>query len=213
MAEATELLTSRGLLVEDRDPVFSETVPANSIAEQDPPANSVVDQGTTVVIKLSRGSASIDLVELALVGQEVAMAERRLTSRGLTVEIVEVGDEEIPAGLVVEIDPATEAAIGETVLLYVSVGDAIQVPVEVQGRPVDDVERQLERAGFEIVGVEPVDRETIEDAGVEPQEAGIDPGDMVGFSAGDDAVEFDDWLPRGTEITLYYYDPSLNSSS
>lgn len=58
MAEARATVLNLGLLIELRDPVYSDTIPANSVAEQDPPASTDVARGTSVVVKLSRGSAN-----------------------------------------------------------------------------------------------------------------------------------------------------------
>ena len=211
--EATQLVTQRGLLIDDREPVFSEDVPLDAVAEQDPPANAMVPQGSTIVIKLSRGSASVRLADLDLVGLDTGEAEQRLVDHGLGAERVELGDRDVPAGRVVKVDPEGSATVGDTVILYVSVGDRVQVPPEIQGRPVDDVKRQLERAGLDVVATEALDREAIESAGLANLDAaGIDAGDVVGFSVDHGPASFGDWLPRGEDVTLYYFDPTPDDS-
>jgi serine/threonine-protein kinase len=212
LIEATELVNARGLLIDDREKVFSEWVPPDAVAEQDPPANAQVMQGTTIVIKLSRGSATVALDELGLIGIGAEEAEFRLEAEGLGATRVEVGDPEMPKGRVVMVEPATTATVGEEVTLYVSIGDMIQVPAEIQGRPLADVERQLERLGLEVVETQPLEREAIESAGLDLEAARVEPGDVVGYNDEDGEARFGDWLPVGTEITLYYYEPNPEAS-
>ena len=207
VSEAQNLLTDRGLLFDDGDPVFSDSVPPDVIAEQDPPAQSLVEQGTIVVIKLSRGSASVSIADLDLVGLDAAEAERRLTDEGVGAKREEIGDPSVPAGRVVAVDPATSAQVGETVLLYVSVGDKLRVPPEIIGRPLGDVERQIERLGLVVSATSPLDQEEIDAEGIDLEADGVGAGDVVGYTTTDGETELDVWLDRGTEITLSYYQP------
>ncbi|MBA3337743.1 MAG: protein kinase, partial [Chloroflexia bacterium] len=83
--EATNLVNSRGLLLNQGQPVFSDSVPAGAVAVQAPPSGSRLEQGFVVSVSPSNGSANVDLASLGLVGMGVEEAVQRLTSRGLTV--------------------------------------------------------------------------------------------------------------------------------
>jgi serine/threonine-protein kinase len=207
LGEARVLLSDIGLLIDDDEPVFSESVPFDAVAEQDPPAESLVPQGTIVVIKLSLGSATVPLADLELLGLDAAEAERRLADAGIGTERVETGDPSVPAGRVVEVDPATSASVGETVTLYVSVGDKVRVPAEVQGRPLTDVQRQLERDGLVVADTQPLDDEAVAERNLDREATGVDAGDVIGYATDDGDAEFGAWLDRGTEITIVYYQP------
>jgi hypothetical protein len=45
------------------------------------------------------------------------------------------------------------------------------------------------------------------EAGIVPEEAGIEDGDVVGIQ--DNGADFGAWLPSGTSVSLVYYDASL----
>jgi serine/threonine-protein kinase len=209
--EATAAVRALGLQLSNLEPVFSESVPVDHVAEQDPPPEAPLDQATTIYVKLSRGSATIDLAALDLAGAEAAEAERRLAGAGLAVRREEVPSEDVAAGLVVGTEPADQATIGEQVTLLVSVGDVVLIPGSIQGQPADEARAELERAGLVVTGEIPVGRATIEEAGVDPDEIGIESGDVVGVQG--DGADFDTYLPRGAEIELVVYDAGLDEAT
>ncbi|MBA2520633.1 MAG: Stk1 family PASTA domain-containing Ser/Thr kinase [Chloroflexia bacterium] len=207
---ATAAARAAGLQLSALEPVFSDSVPVDAVAEQDPPAASSVDQATTVYVMLSRGSAMIDLGELDLIETEAAAAERTLTASGLTVTREEVPSEEIAAGRVAGTEPADQAFIGDRIVLLVSLGDVVRIPAAIQGQPGSAATSELEAAGLVVTGEVGVGEATIAGAGLDLDTAGIEPGDVVGVQ-GDDA-DFDSYLPRGTEIELVVYDPALDDA-
>lgn len=211
LAAATDAAQGLGLQMSSLEAVFSDSVPVDQVAEQDPPPDSSVDQGTVVYVKLSRGTATIDLAALDLVGAEAGAAERALTGAGLAVTRSEVPSQEVAAGLVVGTEPAERAVIGETVTLLVSLGDLVLIPGSVQGQPAAEATTELEAAGLVVSGEVPVGLTTIAEAGVDLAAAGIEPGDVVGVQ-GEDA-DFGAYLPRGSEIELVVYDDSLDDAS
>ena len=208
VADATESVNERGLLLAQSGEVSSEEVPAGTVAEQDPPANAEVRQGETVDVKLSRGSERIDLRALQLVGRSADEAEALLVEHGLVVEREEVPSVDVPPGLVAGTDPADRARPGETATLLVSVGDRVRIPEEIQGQPIDQVERQLEALGLRVGDRYPVDRATIEGFGLDLASAAIEDRDVVGVQGAE--VTFNAWVPPGTEVDLVYYDRGLD---
>jgi hypothetical protein len=88
----------------------------------------------------------------------------------------------------------------------------VQIPAEIQGRPLADVVRQIERLGVAIVDEVAMDRAALDANGIDPDAAGIEPGDVVGYGVDDGLSEFNVWLTRGTEISVYYYNPSPDAS-
>ena len=209
--EARETTQGLGLQISSLEPVFSDSVPVDQVAEQDPPPDSSADQGTTVYVKLSRGSAAIDLTSLDLVGAEADAAEQALAGAGLVATRTEAPSQDVAAGLVVGTEPAERAVIGETVTLVVSLGDVVQIPGSLQGQPAVEASTELEAAGLVISGRVPVGQATIAEAGVDLAAAGIEPGDVVGVQA--EGADFGAHLPRGAEVELVVYDDSLDDGS
>jgi hypothetical protein len=93
------------------------------------------------------------------------------------------------------------------VTIFVSVGDKVQVPASIQGAPLPEATAEVEAAGLVVANTIPVPRQTIEDFGIDLEEAQIEDGDVVGIQ--DNGATFGAWLPPGTSVTLVYYDASL----
>ena len=206
--EATDAVNARGLLLAQTESVFSEAVPVDAVAEQDPPAETPIDQGSTVYVKLSRGSPRVDLRALDLVGRAPDEAEALLRAQDLGVVREEVPSRDVPPGGVVGTDPANHATVGDTVVLQVSAGDRVRIPPEIQGQPLDQVARQLERLGLRVGNRFPVDRATIERFGIDLAAAGIGDQDVVGVQG--EGVDFGAWVTPGTSVDLVYYDRGLD---
>lgn len=202
--EAISTLNSRGLVLIEGEGATSDTVPTGAIARQEPAAASNLAQGESVTVQVSRGSDRIDLAALNLAGQNPDQAEAALRAQGLEVERVEVGSEEVDSGLIVGTDPAQEAVPGDTVTLQVSVGDRVRIPGEIQGQPLNQVVRQLERLGLQVGNQFPVDRETIEEFGLDLASGAIEDGDVVGVQA--DGVGLGEFVSPGATVDLVYYD-------
>jgi len=202
--EAIAALNSRGLVLVEDESVTTDAVPPGAIARQQPEGGSNLAQGETVRVQRGSGSARIDLAALNLAGQDADAAETLLREQGLEVVRMEVGSSEIDAGSVVGTDPARQVNPGETVTLHVSAGDQVRIPGEIQGQPIDQVVRQLERLGLTVGDRFPVGRETIEGFGVDLAASAIDDGDVVGVQG--DGVDFGQWVSPGTTVDLVYYD-------
>jgi len=202
--EAIATLNSRGLVLIEGEGVTSDTVPTGAIARQEPAAASDLAQGESVTVQVSRGSDRIDLAALNLAGQNPDQAEAALRAQGLEVVRVEVGSEEVDSGLIVGTDPSQEAVPGDTVTLQVSVGDRVRIPGEIQGQPLNQVVRQLERLGLQVGNQFPVDRETIEEFGLDLASGAIEDGDVVGVQG--DGVGLGEFVSPGATVDLVYYD-------
>lgn len=202
--QAVDLVTDRGLLLEEREPVAADAVPVDAVAQQAPQPSTRVPQGSTVYVQRSLGTSAIDLLALDLIGQDAANAENVLRERGLNVERREVGSADVAEGQVVALDPADRARTGDIVIVEVSKGDRVRIPGELQGQPIDDAVAQLERLGLRVVGRIAVSEQTIADAGVDLDASGIGVGDVVGVQ--DNGAAFGAWVARGTTVTVVYYD-------
>lgn len=208
--EATTAANERGLLLARAEPVFSEQVPVDRVAEQEPQPNTMVAQGGTVEIKLSRGSGEVDLEALKLTGRDPTEAEGLLRHQGLEVTREEVASTDVAPGLVAGSDPPRCASAGQTVTLGISVGDKVRIPGALQGEPLDQAAAQLERLGLRVGQRFGVDQRTIVDSGLDPATAGIEDQDVVGVQG--DGVGLDAWVAKGTVVDLVYYDRTRDAS-
>lgn len=101
----------------------------NTVLEQDPVPESVVDEGSTVTLSVSTGPALVEIPDVS--GLTEKEARQRLLDQGLVVSVVNKNSDSVPKGKVIGTDPAagTEISVGSTVKLEVSSGNAkVAVP-------------------------------------------------------------------------------------
>lgn len=206
---ATAMLTDRGLLMQDAGSVFSQTEPVNAIADQDPPAGQQVARGTTVAVHRSLGQGDVDIAALDLTGSDPDQATQTLQQLGINVQRDQVASDRVPAGMVAGVDPAT-ATVGQTVTLHVSTGNDVQIPGALQGMPLDEAEAQLRALGLDVGTAVGVSRATIEEQNVDLDQLGIQDRDVVGVQ-GDHGAALGAWVPRGTSVSVVYYDAQLDN--
>jgi hypothetical protein len=203
-SRAKETAEASGLTIEVAERRPGDATDQNKILEQNPEEGATVEAGTTISVVLSTGPNAVDLSKIGLVGLPQDQATARLNQLGFEAAIAEEASTEVEAGSVIRIDPDGQAQPGETVTVYVSVGDQIYISPDLQGQPLDTVISTLENDGIEVTNQIGVPAATIEGAGLDLEASGIDDRDVVGIQ--DNDATFGIWLPRGTEVTLVYYD-------
>jgi serine/threonine-protein kinase len=128
LAEARRLITDAGLTVgqvtERADATFAEGL----VIEQDPPQGVRVGTNAPVNLVVSTGPETVVIPNV--LNQSERDATAALTGLGLLVNVQDEYSDTVPADQVIRTDPAanTEALLGDTVLIVVSLGPA---PVEV----------------------------------------------------------------------------------
>jgi serine/threonine-protein kinase len=207
--EATAELDALGLVIEEGGTETSDEVPEGNISNQDPEAETEVEPGTSILVFVSSGPAEIDLASFDPAGADPADLEERLVSSGLEVTRQEEPSAEIAEGQVTRLEPSDFARPGETVTMFVSVGDKVQIPVEIQGMPIDEARPILQGLGLDVVDEIGVPEQVIKDAGIENlTAAGIEDRDVVGIQ--DNNATFGGYVDSGASVTLVFYDASLN---
>jgi len=129
--------------------------PENSVTEQDPPARSQAEQGSTVVITVSLGLT----VEVPPThGLTIAQARKRLDELDLRLVTRERASREVASGRVIKSDPpgGEEVECESQVTLYVSKGANLVTLPDVVGQSQGIAESELEQLGF-IVDVDTSD--------------------------------------------------------
>ena len=178
---ATARLERAGLEVRIRR-VFSAR-PLDEVVAQAPRARQRVEEGSTVVLSVSRGPGTIDVP--AVDGMTVAKAKARLQNDGLTVgATIEEASDSVAAGLVIRTSPPAGRDVrkGTSVNLYVSTGPALVTVPSVVGLARADAEARLGEAGLEARAVEEPSAEVPAGAVIRQQpapDAAVAPGSTV----------------------------------
>ena len=164
---AENYLTGQGLLflcVEEHD----DSVAAGKVCRTEPAAGSPVQDGQTVTLYISLGSAVKKQNMPALVDQDVKTAIMILNMQELDLEIVQEEEEsmEIAEGNVIRSEPVEgeELKTGDTVTLYVSTGPKKIKMINVIGNDVNTAKKRLSVEGFtEEIIIEEVESDNAKD--------------------------------------------------
>lgn len=124
LQDAQGLLQEAGLEMGVTREAYSDTVPSGEIVSSTPSAGEELEKGTAVVITVSKGPEMIPVPEL--LGSAEADALAALQAQGFMVELQQVYNESVGAGLVCSMEPApsTVAVHGSNVVLTISLGSA-----------------------------------------------------------------------------------------
>ncbi len=147
--EALQSLREAGFEVTFAPSVFSETVAAQHIVDQDPAAGGRIAKGGTVRLLNSKGPDRRAVPDLT--GLSPAAATAELAKVGLTVGDTTRQFSSSPVGSVVSTVPPTGEKLkpGERVTLVLSKGvELLDVP-DVQGKTQADAQKALAAAGFD----------------------------------------------------------------
>ncbi|GAA2896356.1 Stk1 family PASTA domain-containing Ser/Thr kinase [Streptosporangium fragile] len=150
VAAATKTLTDLGLKVKTVE-AFDDEMEKGSVIETDPPADTEVEKGSEVTLKVSKGIEKVEVPNV--VNMTTEEATRELEDAGFKVSVqtkVSAGKQ----GVVIETVPAAgrKANKGSTVRIYTP-KEAVEVP-PVANLTVGDARNMLRSAGFKVKVVE-----------------------------------------------------------
>jgi beta-lactam-binding protein with PASTA domain/serine/threonine protein kinase len=146
--EAVDILEDLGLEPRRVD-VFSQQ-PPGIVASLNPRAGTIVDEGSVVNVRVSKGTQLIAVPDVLQQSEDSARSE--LEAAGFQVDVVEAPSSDTSAGLVSaqSPDPGVEAERGSTVQITISTGpEMVRVPA-VEGLSEQDATDALEEEGFEV---------------------------------------------------------------
>jgi beta-lactam-binding protein with PASTA domain len=146
--EAADVLEELGLEPRRVD-VFSQR-PPGIVASLDPKPGTLVDEGSPVTVRVSKGTQLIPVPDVLQQSEDSASSE--LEAAGFQVEVVEAPSTDTPAGLVSaqSPDPGVEVERGSTVQITISTGpEMVRVPA-VEGLAEQDATERLEEEGFAV---------------------------------------------------------------
>lgn len=130
-ADARQQLVALGLIADPQDVETTEADPG-TVVEQDP-LPGLVDQGSTVVIKVAKAPTTVEVPNV--VGKTQSQAESTLTAAGLKTSVTQQSSLTVPSGQVISQNPSAgiKVAIGTTVTITVSSGPAPPPPTATAG--------------------------------------------------------------------------------
>jgi eukaryotic-like serine/threonine-protein kinase len=146
--DAIRALRDAGLDWRRRD-VFSNRR-AGRVVGQEPESGEEVVEGTTVLLRVSKGAQQVTVPDV--IDQSEASARSELENAGFKVQAFTAPSDETPEGFVISQTPAPgeKAPKGSTVQIVLSTGpDTVTVP-NVEGQGEDSAKNELEDAGFEV---------------------------------------------------------------
>ena len=129
---------------------FSSDVPAGHVIRQSPKQGTEVDQGSDLLVVLSRGPQLVQVPGVR--GQPEERARNELTDLGLVVKVDREYHDRLPKGEVIDQNPraGTTIEVGKTVTLTVSRGKPpVEVP-NVEGRSEDEAAAVITGAGLAV---------------------------------------------------------------
>jgi serine/threonine-protein kinase len=148
LAQAQAKLDQAGL-VGDPVPVQAEAEDG-TVVSTNPPAGTKVDEGSTVVLRVSSGPGTVPVPDVT--GEKLARARERLDDAGFAVGDVQEEASDQEKGIVIRQDPGanTQAEAGATVTLTVSTGPEQATVPDVTGGSVDDARSELADADLTV---------------------------------------------------------------
>jgi len=147
-ADAVDALNEVNLEARKRE-VFSNK-PEGQVVAQNPPSGEVVDEGTAVVLRVSKGKQVVAVPDV--LDQTEASARSELQAAGFQVQAVQAPSDSTPEGFVSaqSPDPGTEAPKGSTVTITVSTGPSSATVPTVVGEQREAAQDDLKNAGFKV---------------------------------------------------------------
>jgi eukaryotic-like serine/threonine-protein kinase len=147
-ADAVDALNEVNLDARKRE-VFSNK-PEGQVVAQNPPSGEVVDEGTAVVLRVSKGKQVVAVPDV--LDQTESSARSELQGAGFEVQAVQAPSDSTPEGFVSaqSPDPGTEAPKGSTVTITVSTGPSSATVPTVAGEQKEAAQDDLKNAGFKV---------------------------------------------------------------
>jgi len=147
-ADAVDALNDVNLEARKRE-VFSKK-PEGQVVAQNPPSGEVVDEGSTVVLRVSKGKQLATVPDV--LDQTESSARSELQAAGFEVQAVQAPSDSTPEGFVSaqSPDPGTEATKGSTVTITVSTGPSSATVPNVVGEQREAAQDDLKNAGFKV---------------------------------------------------------------
>jgi serine/threonine-protein kinase len=152
--EAFTEIQGAGLTPREEQPRFSDTISQGLVIDQFPPPLTEITPTSVVTFAVSLGSEPVEVPDVA--GLSAASAQATLERLGFKVALREESSQTMSEGFVIRSEPRPPARPqrGDTITIFVSIGDKVIVP-EVTGLSEADARRRIEEAGLFVSFVDP----------------------------------------------------------
>ncbi|KWV34514.1 Stk1 family PASTA domain-containing Ser/Thr kinase [Micromonospora rifamycinica] len=142
-------IQNAGLVPATGDPVFDSTCKKGTVARQDPPAGTPLQENRQVTVNICGGPQEVS-IPAGLVGSQFDNVKPQLDRLKLVVERKDINSDQ-PAGQVTKVTPdsGSKVAEGTKVTVEVSRGNIREVP-RVTGLTEDEARKELQAAGYEV---------------------------------------------------------------
>lgn len=138
---------------------YSDEFEIDTVIRQNPGADTEVKDNTTIQLTMSAGSRELTVPNIS--EMELSAAETMLTTRNITYTVVEINDDYVKSGYVIETSPSIGSSIttSDTVTVYVSKGTSSTTAAipDVTGLDQTIAQRLIEQEGFKIDTIETID--------------------------------------------------------
>lgn len=133
---------------------YNLSAPRGSIAETDPAAGTRIRAGSTVTIVVSRGANRVEMPDA--IGEPLDEVRRPFDEADVPLEIAEIADEYIPAGVVIGQSPAPGTMVTgrDQVAFIISSGPEDRAVPDVGGMSAEGAGFTLGEAGLDLDEVE-----------------------------------------------------------
>ncbi|MEZ4569157.1 MAG: PASTA domain-containing protein [Thermomicrobiales bacterium] len=154
-----------------------------------------------MTIWVSKGPAIVQIPEIQGLTEDDAVSA--LEEAGFEVEVVEEPSETVLEGNAIRTEPETEAELGTTVTVFISLGDVVEIP-DLFGVDVFDARDALVEDGLIVRNVIPRSCELLQRLNPSFACDDVDPNAVVSISSGSEPLDWGDIVERGTEVDLVY---------
>ncbi|CAN5529396.1 Stk1 family PASTA domain-containing Ser/Thr kinase [soil metagenome] len=199
VSEARSAVAGRWSLNQQEE--FHPTVEPGLIIRQDPPPDTMLEFESEVTIWVSKGPAIVQIPDVA--GTPRDQAIEVLDDAGFVVEVSEEPSETIDEGDAIRTEPEIEAELGDTVTLFVSLGDVVVLP-DLFGVDVFEARDTLVDAGLTVRNVIPRTCDLLQRLNPTFDCEAVEPNSVVAISSGSVSLDWGDIVERGTEVDLVY---------
>lgn len=199
VSEARSAVAGRWTL--DQQEEFSSETEPGIIIRQEPAPEIELTFDEVVTIWVSKGPAIIQIPSVLDLPEDDAV--EALEEAGFEVSVEEEPSESVEAGLAIRTDPEVEAELGDTVTLYISLGDVVEIP-DLFGVDVFDARDTLVEAGLTVRNVIPRTCDLLQRLNPTFECDDVEPNSVVSISSGSEPLDWGAIVERGTEVDLVY---------
>ncbi|MEO7040116.1 MAG: PASTA domain-containing protein, partial [Candidatus Elarobacter sp.] len=129
---------------------FDPAAPAGQVLQVNPPVNTSVREGDTVVLTISKGPQPVTVPNFVKLSVDDARSKAR--AAGLTLIVQQTQSDTIPTNVIASQDPQPDVSVKPqtAVTVVVSTGPSSVIVPDVSNKDLDSAQAALHDAGFDV---------------------------------------------------------------